>query len=106
MAEVQIDNDLRNDGYDGADRRRTGVVARGRRLLVLIIRSRWIAMFAIAFAVSWSFHQVDEISQHRLEQQQRVTLCVIKAVVVQQLESDDRVTIGPILQACEKHSGK
>lgn len=105
MAEVQGNDNLR-DGRTG-DRRRAGAIGRGRRLLISIVRSKWIAMFAIAFAVSWSFHQVDEISQHRLEHQQRVTLCIIRAVVVQQqLEPDNRVAIGPILQVCEKHSGK
>lgn len=106
MAEVQGNNNLRDD-RDGGDRRRSGVIGRGRRLLTSLIRSRWVAMFAIAFAVSWSFHQVDEISQHRLEQQQRITLCVIQAVVIQQqIYPSNRVSIGPILQACEKHDGK
>lgn len=106
MAKVQV-NDVVSRSYSGPDRRRSGILGAARRWLIKIVRSRWLAMFAIAFAVSWSFHLIDKKGQHRLEHQQRVTICVIKAVAIrQQVTPNDRVVIGPILQACEEHGGK
>jgi hypothetical protein len=106
MAKVQMD-DVVSRNYCGPDRRSRSFLGQARRLLIIIVRSKWLAMFAIAFAVSWSFHEVDERGQHQLERQQRVTICVIKAVAIQQQATpDNRVIIGPILQACEKHGGK
>jgi hypothetical protein len=77
-------------------------------LLTKIMRSRWIAMFVIAFAVSWSFHQADEIGQHRLEHQQDVLACTIKGVSDAQsmVQSGERIQVRPILLKCEKQAGK
>lgn len=106
MAKVQT-HDVVSRNYSGPDRRRSGLLGRARRLLINTVRSKWLAMFAIAFAVSWSFHQVDEVGQHRLERQQRITQCTIQSVAEQQqLKPKDRVAVGPILQACEKQQGK
>lgn len=104
MDQVQANPDLPNGG-PRLDRRRGGVLGRSQRALVSVMRSRWVAMFVIAFAVSWAFHQVDEIGQHRLEHQQHVLTCTIEGVARAQTLSNNRVTIGPILQACEKQVG-
>lgn len=77
-------------------------------MLICIMRSKWLAMFVIAFAVSWSFHQVDEVSQHRLEHQQRITQCTIAGVVDAQsvAKVGERIEVRPILLKCEKQVGK
>lgn len=106
MAKVQA-NDVVSNAYCGPDRRNRGFLGRARRRLIAVVRNRWIAMFAIAFAVSWSFHEVDERGQHRIERQQRITLCVITGVATQQqFHPHSRVIIGPILQVCQKQRGK
>jgi uncharacterized protein (DUF427 family) len=75
------------------------------------VRSKWIAMFAIAFAVSFAFQQVDNIGERRLERSQNITLCVVKGVADHQTMAQDvpnapRVAVGPILKACEEQAGK
>jgi hypothetical protein len=104
MDKVQDNVHLPNHGSGANDRRRRHLT----RMAINVARSRWLAMFAIAFAVSWSFHQVDEIGQHRLERQQRITQCTIKEVAFQQSEADSgmRIAVKPILQQCEKQAGK
>lgn len=89
------------------DRRRRDPVGRARRTLIGIVRSRWVAMFAIAFAVSWSFHQVDEVQEKRLKRSQAVLECTISGVAEKQRKDGlRRVDVGAILEACEKHGGK
>jgi hypothetical protein len=109
MGQVQGHEHLSDDSVT-ADRRRGGAVNRGHRWLIRLVRSRWVAMFAVAFAVSWSFHQVDEISRHRLERQQRVMQCTIQGFATAQAllsnNSTQRVTVKPILERCEKQQGK
>jgi hypothetical protein len=77
-------------------------------LLTRIMRSRWIASFIVAFAVSWSFHQADEIGQHRIERQQRVLACTVTGVANAQAKTKpgERVVVRPILLKCEKQAGK
>jgi hypothetical protein len=88
------------------DRRRGGSLNRGRRLLIAIVRNRWLAMFAIAFAVSWSFHEVDERGEEKVERSQRILHCTIQGVATEQAATQSWVDVGPILQACEKQEGK
>jgi hypothetical protein len=108
MDQVQ-DNSCLPDDCPTVDRRRGGFIGRTQRIVIAVVRSRWLAMFAIAFAVSWSFHQVDEIGQHRLERQQRITRCVIEGVATAQTNAvplGQRVEVEPILQVCTKQVGK
>lgn len=68
-------------------------------------------MFAIAFAVSFAFQQVDNIGERRLQRQQNITICVVKGVADQQTLAQDvnnapRVNVGPILHECEEREGK
>lgn len=68
-------------------------------------------MFVVAFSVSWAFNQVDNIGERKIEEAQRVTLCVIKGVADAQTRSDQtnspkRIEVGPILQGCDKREGK
>jgi hypothetical protein len=104
MDPLQDDPCLPDDGANADRGRRTGL----ERTLVCAMRSKWVAMFIVAFAVSWSFHQVDEVSQHRLEREQHITQCTIAAVADAQskLKTGERVIVRPILQACEKQVGK
>lgn len=107
MAKVQTD-DVVSRYYSGPDRRRGGLLGQARRLLIKTVRSKWLAMFAIAFAVSWAFHEVDEVGQHRIERQQRITLCTLSGVAnaQQHLPKGERVVVKPILEGCEKLQGK
>lgn len=110
MAEVQEHPVVSND-YDGPDRRGSGPLAKAQRWVIRLVRSRWIAMFAVAFAVSWSFNQVDNIGERKIEKAQRVTICVVKGVAdaqtaAESLRHPPRTEVGPILQACEKREGK
>lgn len=105
MDQVQAHPDLPSDG-PRPDRRRGGPLGRAERVLVGVMRSRWVASFIVAFAVSWAFHQVDEISQHRIERQQDVLTCTIEGVAHQQSLTAKRVSIQPILQQCDKQVGK
>lgn len=108
MGDEQVQNDVVVcSSYCGPDRRRGGLV-RIERWVIKLVRSKWLAMFGIAFAVSWSFHEVDEVSQHRLERQQRVTICVIEGVASAQNAAPPgvRIRVAPILQACEKRQDK
>ena len=107
MAEVQSNQRLR-DGDRLPDRREHSRLNRVRRAAVSCARNRWVAMFIVAFSVSWAFHQVDEVGQHRIERQQRILTCTIEGVAIEQTKVGEgqRVPVGPILQACEKHGGK
>jgi hypothetical protein len=114
MAEVQ-EHQMVRDQYDGVDRRRGGPLGKLQRGVICIVRSKWVAMFFIAFAVSTAFAQVDNIGERRLERQQEVIVCVVRGVADSQIgvyEADPdripirRVIVGPILKACEKQAGK
>jgi hypothetical protein len=114
MAEVQ-DHQVVSHHYVGPDRRRGGPLGTLQRGVIKLVRSKWIAMFAIAFAVSFAFAQVDNIGERRLERQQEVIICTIKGVADAQIGAyeDDpeavkipRVVVGPILKGCEKQAGK
>jgi hypothetical protein len=114
MAEVQEEQVVSHQ-YHGPDRRRGGPLGALQRGVISLVRSKWIAMFAIAFAVSFAFAQVDNIGERRLERQQEVIVCTIKAVADAQIgefEHDreatkiPRVVVGPILKACEEQAGK
>lgn len=107
MVKVQTHHIVSRD-YRGPDRRRSGFLGRARRRLISLVRNRWVAMFGIAFAVSWSFHQVDERSQRRVEVQQRVIMCVIQDVALLQevTPQGERINVRAILEACRKHEGK
>lgn len=99
-------NDHVSHDDPNADRRRRGPVGRARRLIITIVRSRWIAMFVVAFAVSWAFHQIEEIQNHKLERQQRIISCTITGVAHQQSTYPTRVQVEPILQRCTNQQGK
>lgn len=108
MDKVPSDPHLRSNNNGTDDPCVDPVTTRGERFLSKVVRSRWLAMFAVAFAVSWSFHQVDEIQTHKLERTQRVLTCTIQGVAVMQQRAGTggRVRIAPILKACEKLEGK
>jgi hypothetical protein len=106
MGQVQNNPHLFDDD-GGADRRRSDVLGRAQQVLNAVIHSKWVAMFAVAFAVSWAFHQVDEIGQHRLETQQRIMQCTLEGIAAAQvgLQPGNRVPVAPILERCEKQHG-
>lgn len=105
MAPVSSDHNV-PDGNRPIDRRRVGALGHSQRLLISIVRSRWIAMFVVAFAVSWSFHIVDEKSRDRIERNQQIILCTMSRVAALQALGVRRIDVGPILQACEYQQGK
>lgn len=106
MAEVQSDNVVSRD-YRGPDRRRGGILGKLERGLIKTVRSRWLAMFVVAFAVSYGFQQVDNIGERRLERQQKITLCVIDAVAkAQRVQPHLRTNVGSILEVCEERRSK
>lgn len=106
MAKVQA-HDVVSDSYSGPDRRRGGILGRLERAVIFAVRSRWIAMFMVAFAVSWSFHVVEGHADAKLERQQNINVCVIKSVAEQQriIPHGQRVSVGAILTRCEKLEG-
>lgn len=108
MAPIQTD-DVVSRSYRGPDRRRGGSLGKLQRGVVRLVHSRLIAMFAIAFAVSWSFHLVDQVSEHRIERNQRIIVCTLTGVArAQELDGNKntRVEVSPILKACEQREGK
>lgn len=106
MAKVQT-HDVVSYDYAGPDRRRSGLVGKLQRGLIWTVRSRWVAMFAVAFAVSFAFQQVDNIGERRVERQQRILTCVISGVANSQaLTPEQRVKVTPILQVCEDREHK
>lgn len=107
MEQVQSD-DVVSTYYRGPDRRRGGILGRVERLTIRLVRSRWVAMFAIATAVSWGFHVVEKRSDDKIESQQRVTVCVIDTVARQQPTTPigQRISVSTVLQQCQKHKGK
>lgn len=106
MAKVQS-NDVVSAAYCGPDRRRGGPV-RLQRWIITLVRSRWVAAFVTAFVVSYSFHALETRTDHKIERQQQLTMCVIKGVdeAQRQVGPSVRVELGPILQQCEKQPGK
>ena len=97
-------------GNPSPDRRRGGV-HKVERCLIKVVRSKWVASFIVAFAVSWGFHVVEERADQKIEKQQRLTICVIDGVDHAQrepsfLDGGSRVQIRPILQACQERYGK
>jgi hypothetical protein len=70
------------------------------------MRSRWLATFVIAFAVSWSFHAVEKIADHKIERNQAVIECTITDVAKAQDMNHRRVAVQPILKACKEQVGK
>ena len=105
MAQASGDHNLRN-GNGGLDRRRSGALARIERWTIAAVRSRWIAMFVVSFAVSWSFHIVDSRSERQLKHQQAIMTCTIQGVATAQDFGDRRTQVRPILEACEKQEDK
>lgn len=108
MAQVPSNNDLHQRDSAGHDRRSNSSLNRFRRGLIRIVRSRWIAMFAISFAVSWSFHEVDEQQDRKHARQLRIVECTIQGVATEQAAwpGNRRVAVGPILELCIKQEDK
>lgn len=107
MAQVQGNNVVptRDPSLDRGD---TNCVGRACRIITAVIRSKWLASFVVAFAVSWGFHVVEERSDAKIEHQQHVTACVVADVALEQqrLGPERRVRIGPILKVCEEREDK
>lgn len=99
MGSLPINDCVPNDGADRPERKSLLT-----RLIHRIVHSRWLAMFVVAFAVSWAFHQVDEIARHRIEHQQSILACTIEGVAVAQATARPgvRVAVQPILDQCTK----
>jgi hypothetical protein len=104
VAEVQTNKRVRDSSSD-PDRRRGGPLNRVRRGLIWLIHNRWVAMLMVAFAVSWSFHEVDELQEREHERQMEIMACTIAGVAQAQAISTDRIRVGPILEACQKRAG-
>lgn len=105
MAEVQADNVV-SAGHPDPDRRRGGFLGKFERATIKLVRSRWVAMFAVAFAVSWCFHVVEERSDRKIERTQQTVECTLNRVIQAQAQSHRRIAVGPILEACEKQPDK
>ena len=72
MEKVSRNNNVSPVGPD-RDRRRGGI-HKLERCLIAIVRSKWVASFIVAFAVSWGFHVVEERADNKIERQQRLTI--------------------------------
>lgn len=96
-----------SDGYRGPDRRRQGLLGKLERATIGLVRSKWIAALVTAFVVSWCFHVVEKHSDRKVEHTQNVLKCTITQVgAAQGLNGRHRVSVTPILEACEKQAGK
>lgn len=79
-----------------------------KRFLLKAMRSRWLASFIVATAVSFSFSEFDEIQDRKFERQQNVTMCVVKGVANAQVLAPEnaRIDVNPILERCNEQHGK
>jgi hypothetical protein len=69
------------------------------------MRSRWLASFVVAFAVSWSFHEVDEHGDQKIERAQRISTCTIRGVAwIQDMGGSPNIAV--ILKGCEELEDK
>jgi hypothetical protein len=106
MAKVDT-NDVVSSSYVGPDRRRSSPLRRIERLIIRMVRSKWVAAFVTAIMVSWCFHIVEERADKKLAVQQYITDCTVtKVAEVQAFGGRRRVEVAPILEACKKQAGK
>lgn len=103
MGEIRTD-EVVSDDYRGPDRRRPGLLGKIERATIHMVRSKWVASFIVAVAVSWCFHIVEDKNDRKLEHQQEVTLCVVQRVHSQ--PPLPKRSVERILQQCEKQEGK
>lgn len=101
MGQLQVNPNLPDDCAPDHPNRRSRLAC----YLIAMIRSKWVAAFIVATAVSWSFSEVDEIQTKKLARQQAVTMCVVKGVAKAQENATVRVQVDPILDRCEKQHG-
>lgn len=77
-------------------------------LIMRIIRSRWTAMTAVAFAVSFSFHLVERHTDSKIQAQSNLTHCVVIRISEQSSNNWTTFQIDSrqILKDCEEHRSK